>query len=187
MKKISNPAILEITEEYNEKMRERTDRRRKLVIFEEGDHLAVKEVVVGEKTDAKWTTGYIVEKRNQNGSCTVRERRVGGVFRPDTYTSDKLIHERDFTPGKDGAVEDEETYEVEGIVDHMPKVGGKTHKYKIRWKGYDQQYDSWVSVESVGNCQRAVAKYWSMRNVGTGEGAMPVEKKRRRRRKKATR
>ena len=91
MKKIINPAILEITEKYNEKMRERTDRRRKLVIFEEGDHLAVKEVVVGKKTDAKWTTGYIVEKRNQNGSYTVRERCVGGVIRPDTYTSDKLI------------------------------------------------------------------------------------------------
>ena len=167
-------------------MRERTDRRRKLVIFEEGDHLAVKEVVVGEKTDAKWTIGNIVEKRNQNGSYRVRERCVGGVIRPDTYTSDKLIRERDFTPGKDGAVEDEETYEVEGIVD-QPKGGGKTHKYKIRWKGNDQQYDSWVSVESIGTCQRAVAKYWSMRNVGTGEGVMPVEKKRRRTRKKARR
>ena len=29
MKKIINPAILEITEKYNEKMRERTDRRRR--------------------------------------------------------------------------------------------------------------------------------------------------------------
>ena len=116
-------------------MRELTDRRRKLVIFEEGDHLAVKEVVVGEKTDAKWTNGYIVEKRNQNRSYTVRERCVGGGIRPDTYTSDELIHERDFTPGKDGAVEDEETYEVEGIIDHMPKGGGKTQKYKIRMEG----------------------------------------------------
>jgi len=36
----------------------------------------------------------------------------------------------------------------------------------------------------VVNCQRAVANYWSMRNVGTGEGGLPVEKKKRRRSKK---
>jgi len=120
-------------------MRERTDRRWKLVVFEEGGRVAAKEFVVGKKTDAKWTTGYIVEKRNQNGSYTVRERCVGGAIGPDRYTSDRLIREKDFTPGKAVLIEDEETFEVEGTIEHDPKGGTGTQQYKIRWKGYDQE------------------------------------------------
>jgi len=89
MKKITYPAILEITEKYNEKMRERTDRRRKLVIFEEGDHLAVKEVVVGKKTDAKWTTGRL---KGSLISPRVEER-------PTSTRFDGRVMIRNTTPG----------------------------------------------------------------------------------------
>lgn len=65
----------------------------------------------------------------------------------DTATS--VIEERTDCSDSDSP-DDEESYEVEQIVDHKVsyRTGKKEYLYKVRWAGYGPDDDKWLSPES---------------------------------------
>ena len=53
---------------------------------------------------------------------------------------------------------DGDTYEVEAILDKRKRRGHT--QYLIRWKGYDQEFDTWEPEEYVNNCQELLDDYY---------------------------
>lgn len=51
----------------------------------------------------------------------------------------------------------EEEYEVESIVDS--KHLKKGWQYRVRWKGYSPQEDTWEPKENLGNAKKALDHY----------------------------
>ena len=72
-----------------------------------------------------------------------------------------------YIPGGDGQVrnttpaieaEDNQEYEVEKIVEEQGT--GRCKKYRIRWLGYDETHDSWLTREELQNAPQ-VLKSWT--------------------------
>ncbi|KEP45030.1 putative Transposon Tf2-1 polyprotein, partial [Rhizoctonia solani 123E] len=57
-------------------------------------------------------------------------------------------------------IEGEEEYEVEAIVDH--KREGDQMFYKIKWKGYGPESNTWEPKENLENAENFLKKYHSM-------------------------
>ena len=57
-------------------------------------------------------------------------------------------------------VDDEEQWEVEKIVGKRPTKSGKP-MYKARWKGYSREWDEWMSMKDLENCQELIEEYES--------------------------
>lgn len=70
---------------------------------------------------------------------------------------------RDYTPSElqivshDAVVSKEEVYEFDAIVTHRGEPGNR--EYKIRWKNYSPEHDSWIPLKNFTDPQ-AVVKYW---------------------------
>ena len=57
-------------------------------------------------------------------------------------------------PGQ--AKSDKTLYEVDGIVDSDIDPETFVHSYKVRWKDYTSEHDSWVLKVDLHNCQQAI-------------------------------
>ncbi|KAI9317429.1 chromo domain-like protein [Dichotomocladium elegans] len=75
-------------------------------------------------------------------------------------------------------VEDEELYEVEELLSHRPskKIPG-TMEYLIKWKGYDEYYNTWEAEENVLTPD-LLADYWKQRNREPTKPAKPARRSR---------
>jgi hypothetical protein len=75
----------------------------------------------------------------------------------DTATS--IIEESSECSDYD-SLDDEESYEVERIVDHEVsyRAGKEEYLYKVRWAGYGRDDDEWISLESF-NGLKMVEEY----------------------------
>jgi len=70
---------------------------------------------------------------------------------------------------------DEEEYEVEKIVDHQGK--GKTFEYRIRWRGYSEDDDTWEPPGNINNAGLKVHQYWEQRQeTVAARGSKPTPK-----------
>ena len=58
-----------------------------------------------------------------------------------------------------GQNEDDETYEVDYIIDH--RVRGGRYEYLIKWKGYDKSDASWETEEAFNDPQ-PVERYFKL-------------------------
>jgi hypothetical protein len=58
---------------------------------------------------------------------------------------------------------EEGEYEVEQIVDDDEVVkpnGTRERYYRVRWKGYDPEEDTWEPAENLENAVEAIIDYW---------------------------
>ena len=69
----------------------------------------------------------------------------------------KMFSDPDPVPEQESD-DDEESAEVEKIVDHVVKEDAEI-EYKVRWKGYDHTWDSWRTKEELGDCQTIMNDY----------------------------
>ncbi|KAF9025349.1 hypothetical protein BDZ89DRAFT_1161785 [Hymenopellis radicata] len=71
---------------------------------------------------------------------------------------------------------DEEEYEIEEILDVDPEAfDGEKTGYWVKWKNYDDKFNTWVSEEDAGNAQELIDEFWRKRRE---EKAKDPKKKR---------
>jgi len=60
---------------------------------------------------------------------------------------------------------DEEEYEIEAILEakHGTFPGGRMG-YLVKWKGYDDNHNSWVDQEDAGNATILIDEFWKKQN-----------------------
>ena len=73
----------------------------------------------------------------------------------ETETSDSSFQQDD-----DSDDDDSEVYPVEKIVAHRCVGGGRKLQYKVRWKGYAPESDTWEPEENLSQCQDEINEYW---------------------------
>eukprot|EP00834_Sanchytrium_tribonematis_P002067 NODE_57_length_28844_cov_0.352687.p21 type:complete len:154 gc:universal NODE_57_length_28844_cov_0.352687:209-670(+) len=60
--------------------------------------------------------------------------------------------------------EEEETYEVENIVDHKNDKGKVV--YLVKWKGYDSGDNTWEYEKNLSGCPELLKEYKKVANIG---------------------
>lgn len=154
------PAIKERTEIYNKMMKNQFDKKHRLIIFPIGSFVVVKKKGIQKSLSAVYEGPYEVIRKTQHGNYTLRDEM--GLLLP-----------RDFTPSELKLVSQEavgtkeDIYEFDAIVDHK----GKHHDrlYKVRWKNYSPDHDSWIPLKNFTDPQ-AVTTYWKRT-----KGSVPKE------------
>ncbi|CEP07644.1 hypothetical protein [Parasitella parasitica] len=98
------------------------------------------------------------------GPYTIVRKTKGGYYVLSDETG--LLMDRDYTPSELKAISQDNIlneddgnhiYEIEGILDH--RGTGSNIEYKIRWKGYSQEEDSWLRPEMITH-EHTIQQYW---------------------------
>jgi hypothetical protein len=150
MSDIVFPAIKERTEIYNKMMKNQFDKKHRLIDFPIGSFVVVKKKGIQKSLSAVYEGPYEVLRKTKHGNYTLRDE-MG------------LVMSRDFTPSElklvsqDQIVSKEEIYEFDAIVDHQGETGNRL--YKIRWKNYSPEHDSWIPLKNFTDPQ-AIVTYW---------------------------
>ena len=76
---------------------------------------------------------------------------------PDTWERDE---ER---PPEPLMIDGQEEYEVEAIVGYQKPRGDQPPRYKIHWKGYSKEQDSWEDVDDLTHAAELVQNFYQMR------------------------
>jgi len=174
-------------------MKSANKRRTTNVTFEVGDQvlLSTKNIQLKHKGCSKLSARFI-------GPFTIVEKINPVAFKVDLPATMKKIHpvfhvsllrkykSRD-PSGRDGrpaepppppvAVDGEEEYEVERIVDRRErkirtkknKHGGKHRsyvvEYLVRWKGYEKEHDEWLPLDHLQHCLDLVQEYHDLQDT----------------------
>lgn len=150
MSDIVFPAVKERTEAYNKMMKEQFDKKHRLINFPVGSFVVVRNKGIIKSLSPIYSGPYEVIRKTKYGNYTLRDEM--GLLMP-----------RDFTPSElklvsqDAVVAKDDVYEFEGIVDHRGEAGKR--EYKIRWKNYSPEHDSWISLHNFTDPQ-AITTYW---------------------------
>ncbi|KAI0083961.1 hypothetical protein BDY19DRAFT_987755 [Irpex rosettiformis] len=92
----------------------------------------------------------------------VRTRQPSESGDEDVSKSKKRVEAGDDEGGTES--EEEVEYEIEEIINHsMDTFGAGQIGYLVKWKGYDDSQNSWVTEEDAGNAQELIETYWKQR------------------------
>ncbi len=72
---------------------------------------------------------------------------------------------------KSGAKQEEETFEVERIVDHKKEKG--KFQYFVKWNGYDESENTWEHEKNLQGCPEILADYKQLMLEDEPEVASP--------------
>ena len=63
--------------------------------------------------------------------------------------------------------EEETEYEVESIVDFRgsSKDGERCLEYRVKWKDYPHEDNTWEHENMLGKCQEAINEFWTQHNM----------------------
>ena len=97
--------------------------------------------------------------QKQQGPFIVRKIEKGTAVLENVNNSDDIVVRNLNTLSKfrnsDEIMDNE--YEVEKIVDH--KRRGRGFQYRVRWRGYPQSFDTWLSEGRLKNAQEVLNEY----------------------------
>lgn len=89
----------------------------------------------------------------------------------ETETSDSSFQNAD-----DLSDDGDDVYPVERVVAHRCVGGGRKLQYRVRWKGYPPESDTWEPEENLSQCQDEINEYWVGR-FGSIEPLIALHKK----------
>jgi hypothetical protein len=118
-----------------------------------------------KKLHTLWRGPYAITHIGNKGNCTLdlstsKNKRRHRVFATDMLKiyHDNKDHQRRIEDISDDADDEEPEYEIEQLVNHKT-VEGKDF-YLVRWKGYDQDEDTWEPREELEeNASEILADY----------------------------
>ncbi|KAM5534625.1 hypothetical protein V8D89_011637 [Ganoderma adspersum] len=80
--------------------------------------------------------------------------------------------------GSGSGDEDEEEYEIEIILDARPGAfEGERVGYLVKWKGYDEEHNSWVDEKDAEGARELIDEYWRKHGKKTGGRKSDVKPK----------
>jgi len=103
---------------------------------------------------------------NNNNETPNNDKRV--TFSSDKNSNDekKRQQRQEEEEEEEEEEEDDEIYEIEKIVDHRTYRG--SIQYMIKWKGYPDKHNSWVSKEHV-YAEQKESEYWNNKEIEAKE------------------
>ena len=142
MNQVVFPAIKDKTDKYVENMKKQFEKHNTIVDdFKEGSHVMAKFPTMTGSLNPVYDGPYTVIRKTRGGSYVLQDE-MG------------LLMSRDYTPSELKPIDlhninedNEEVYEIEGIVDH--RGSGNNREFKVRWKGYSKDEDSWLTPDKI--------------------------------------
>ena len=112
----------------------------------------------GTGSDAVWKLHkpvHSAQVRVVKGNFPLRQKTSMDVPTPEGI---EIIEPEEATE-EEAAKSDRKRYEVEKLVEHL-QGPQKNFEYKVRWKGFGPEDDTWEPEANLSSCQEAIAKYW---------------------------
>ena len=132
----------------------------KLVSIPIGEYVILRNEERKDNLDPRNQGPYKVLSCTSNGAFALEGR--DGVVLPNNYPTSALQALSSYKP-PDGT-----NFEVQAILHHRKnKKGG--HEYKVRWKGYGPEDDTWEPAANF-NTKEAIDVYWKRRGTPTRRG-----------------
>ena len=158
MNEVVFPAIYEKTVEVIKKQKKDFDGKNKSFTFPNGSHVMIK-VRQRTKFGPRYTGPYEVIKMNQGGAYVLKDLSGDILTRNYTPSELKLI-------SMDEKIPEQEVYEVQAIVQHRLNKETNTYEYKVRWKGYTPEDDTWEPYRNFQD-PRIITDYY--KRIGQNE------------------
>ena len=117
----------------------------------------------------KSPTGARVEKLKNK-----RRRKEGGATQQ--LVRKQAVKEKDV--GQEAAAEEDGEYEIERVLDSRENHGnGNGREYLVKWKGWREEFNQWLSEDAMGNADELVGEYWAgvLEPMHPGSGASGKE------------
>ena len=144
------PAICDATEHVTNAMKERFDRQHRLIDIPVGTYVMIVDKTRASKTDPANEGPFKVIRRTIGGSYELED--LDGAILSRRYPP------RDLIPISNNTLFEEESYEVEKVVNHRHTENNEL-EYKVRWKGYSAAHDTWEPFANFDSV-KPINDYW---------------------------
>jgi len=134
MQDVLFPAITEATKNVMTVIKKRFDRKYKIIDIPAGTYVMIADKTRNTKSDPANEGLFKIIRKTQGGSYELQD--LDGEILKRCYPPNDLI------PISNHDLFEEESYEVNKILDHRYN-SAKEIEYKVRWKGYNTEYDTW--------------------------------------------
>ena len=142
MNNVVFPAIADKTDNHVNNMKKQFEKHNTIINdFKEGSTVMVKISSMTESLNPIYEGPYTIIRKTKGGSYILRDEM--GVLMSRDYTPSELKQVNN--ESIDELDDSEEVYEIEAIVDH--RGNGNKREYRVRWKGYSKDDDSWLTTD----------------------------------------
>jgi hypothetical protein len=155
MSDIVLPAIVRRTQEIREASQKKFNQTHKIIEYPIGSLVSILKPTRTTQLEAKYNGPFTVVKKNKGGAYTLQQ--ADGELLPKHYPPSALK-----SVSQDPILASEDRWEVESIINHKGTPGN--YQYKVRWKGYDSDADTWEPREMFDDVN-TIREYWNKRNI----------------------
>ncbi|SAM02503.1 hypothetical protein [Absidia glauca] len=155
MSDIVLPAIAQRTYNVRNASQKKFDKTHKIIDYKVGSLVSLLKPTRTTQMETKYTGPFTVVKKNKGGAYTLQQSN--GELLPKAFPPSALK-----SVSQDPILQEEERWEVESIINHKGSPGN--YQYKVRWKGYDSDADTWEPKEMFDSTD-TIKEYWNKRNM----------------------